>query len=298
VRVEAETVEIVFVGGTDRDAAHTVALAIERLEGFIAVSVELGFHAERGGLADLLEGKASLTGFASRMRDRWWNRDHGLSGLVSEEQLESAMERFGSHYLDDPVAAARQLFLDLTLPVVAEQGGRALVEGSPDNLRCAHLLQAMFPEARFVSAMRDGRDAASLLVAQGRAKDLPTGLMRWLDRVRCLDAGVRGEEEGTGYGLPSDQLHVVVLSQSADRQAGSDRVSAVLAGLRDFVGAGRESPAPDPGPSGPGLGECGSVETSRFGRWRLRRRYGRVLEELRREGVHCAPALTNAYTRS
>jgi hypothetical protein len=293
---QRERLEVVLIGGTDRNAGHAVAVAIDRFDGFGTGPVEAGFHAESGGLPDLLEGKASLVGFGSRVRNRWWRRDGGLGAIASEEQLEAALERLRSDYVDDPLPAARRFFLDLMSPPVTRRRGRRIVDWSGDNLRYAQILHQLLPEARFVSAIRDGREAALHLAAQGRVDDPVAGLLPWLERVRELDVGVHGNEDGGAYALPADRLHVIVLGRVESPEA-TDEASAALRSLRTFVQADGETAADTPLSTDSTLGALESPELSKADRRRLRRQYERALKTLRGEGVHAAAALSAAYER-
>ena len=66
-------------------------------------------------------------------------------------------------------AACRRLFFDL-LWFRAERGGRGrgIVEQSTDTVAQAATLVRLFPEARFIHVVRDGRDASASRVAQTR----------------------------------------------------------------------------------------------------------------------------------
>ncbi len=215
-----QTVELVFISGTDSEAGRLVA---EQQADPGGLPLTVGFHAEPGGLPDLLEGRVGLEGFASRTRDRWWGVDAQLRSSAGEDLLEGALARLAADYRSDPIAAARRLFFELTSPLARRCKVRALVEYSDQNLVHAQILHSLLPDARFVSAVRDGREAALALVAQGEVSDPVEGLGVWLQRVRELDVGVHGEEDGEPYELPTDRLDVVVL----ERTGGPAEVSRV-----------------------------------------------------------------------
>ena len=94
-------------------------------------------------------------------------------------------------------AACRGLFLDLLWPVTEAGDARpadGIVEQSCDVIAQAPTLVRLFPEARFVHVVRDGRDAASR-VSQTRGLVYPRnrrqGLEWWEARVRRIDEGAR-----------------------------------------------------------------------------------------------------------
>jgi hypothetical protein len=266
--------EFVFVSGTDEESAALTAAAIELCDGFGTGALRLGLHVEPGGLADLVEGRASRAGFAARARARRAEGAYDLSALGSEREFDEDVERLTAAYLDDPVEAARGFLLR----VAERHGTPALVEHSPDNLRHAQILSHIVPGARFVSAIRDGRDAADRMVASGEASDHEEALARWLARVRFLDAGAHGQTDGTPYALAGDHLHVTVVRGPEPLAEGSAEAKA----LRRFLGGETAEVGAPP---------TGSASHSR----RLRRSYERALHALRQENAHCAAALVAAY---
>ncbi len=154
-------------------------------------------------MPDLLEGRVTLAGFLEKLRDFWWHRvrvdgqPRGLYNLLTRKQFDAAVERFEADYPSDPVPACRQLFVDLLWPLATEQGKPGLVEMSSHNVREAQTLRRLFPEARFVHAVRDGRDAASSVTTKTWGPDgILKGIDWWADRLRAIEAGVRGTEDG------------------------------------------------------------------------------------------------------
>ena len=82
----------------------------------------------------------------------------------------------------DLVQASRTLFYDLLGPLAAEAGKPALVEMSCFTIAAAPELARIFPEARFVHAVRDGRDSGASKVDL-REKDAPPDGRRLGDRL-------------------------------------------------------------------------------------------------------------------
>src|SRR5262249_13065258 len=117
------------------------------------------FHSDERGLPALLAGQVGLDDFAGRLRRGWGNGAGGLAEPIDDPVLEREVERFAADYHRDPLAASRELFRSLMAPV--GDGGRGLVEASPGNLRQAQTLVRLFPDARFVHVLRDGRDVAA-----------------------------------------------------------------------------------------------------------------------------------------
>jgi hypothetical protein len=270
---------------------------------YAVVPIDARFHCDTEGLADLIEGRVSLKRFALKLREVWWGGGGGagrgrLDEVVPRDRFEASAERFASAYLDDPLGASRRLFAELLWPVAAAERRRGLVETSARNLHRAPTLARLFAEARFVHVVRDGRVAAFRLAETDWGPGDPlAGIDWWAERLRRVDHAVRGEEDGAPYSLGPDRLHVLVLDEllSGDREP-------PYAALREFVGIEDEPGAREfldrwLGPADRS-GEPVENGLSSWRRLRLRRKYERTLEALRREGVHCAPQLIEAYERS
>jgi hypothetical protein len=298
------TGELVLIGGTGRSGTHVLARLLGRHPRFAEVPIEARFHCNKRGMPDLLGGRVTLASFLEKLREFWWHRvrvdgqPRGLYNLITRRRLEEAVERFRTAYHGDPVGSCRRLFCDLLWPLAEEQGVPGLVEMSSHNIREAQTLRRLFPRARFVHTVRDGRDAASSVVTKtwGPDRILPA-IDWWADRLRAIDVGMAGSEDGTEYAIPADHLCVIVL----DDLVAGDREGS-YARLLNTIGAG-DDPAMraffDREMSG---------ETAHKGRWtaglgpierrRVRRRYERTLAALEREGNHVAGPLIEAYEHS
>lgn len=299
----SEPAELVFVGGTGRSGTHVLGRLLGSHPRFADVPIEARFHCNKRGFPDLLGGRVSLGGFMEKLRGFWWHRvrvddqPRGLYNLMTRAAFDEAAARFEAGYHADPVAACTRLFDDLLWPIAAEERKPALVEMSSHNVREAQTLRRLYPAARFVHIVRDGRDAASSVTTKTWGPDrIPAAIEWWAQRLRDIDAGVRGEEDGAAYALGPRQLHPLVLD---DLVVGEG--DAAYAGLLDFCGVADE-------PSARRFleGRMGAGAANR-GRWarglgsvaraRVRRRYERTLRELDAEGNHVAPPLIDAYER-
>jgi hypothetical protein len=291
--------DLAFVGGAGHSGVGPVARLIGCLSRYATLPIELGFHCGRRGIPDLLEGRVTVAGFVGAMRGRWWEGDggEGLARIVTRERLEAALGRFELTFRDDPVGACRGLVLELLEPFTEGAHQAGVVERSPGCLEGATMLDRMFPEARFVHAVRDGRQVAAARAGeQPCSAELVEGIEHWAQELRRIDAGVRVMEEGVAYGVWPGRLLVVPVCELAagDRERRYPDLLAFL-GAEDEPGARsfleRELS---------GALEAGSWDGG-LGRWerrRVERRYGRTVEELAEDGVHCAPELIAAYERS
>jgi hypothetical protein len=274
--------QLTFVGGIDRADAALVAAAIGATPAYAAVPVELEFHCAPRGIPDLLEGRITLAGFRDAIAERWWS--DRLEKIAAPQQLDEALKRLAAGYERDPVGACRGLFCDLAVPVAERAGRPGLVERSVGNLVHAPTLERLFADARFVHAVRDGRDVAARELPHGRsAGELLAGVERWAERVRAIDASVRVREDGAIYGVWPERLAVVVLGPGGE----------AFAGLRAFLDLEDDPPAPtalEPDRA-PGPVSEWKHGLSRRERRRVARRYARTLRALADDGIHCAPAL-------
>jgi Sulfotransferase family len=291
----------VFIGGTGRSGARIVGRLLGCHSRWADVPIEARFHCDERGMPDLLEGRIKLATFLEELRGPWWHRvgvdgvPEGLDNLVTGAEFDAVAERFAHAYLADPVRACRELFDSLLGTVALEEGKPELVETSSHNIEQAQTLRRLFPDARFVHVVRDGRDSALSMNGRAlRADRLVAGIDSWAERLRAIDSGVRGEEDGAPYWVPAERLTTVVL----DELVAGDRERAYQ-GLLSFLDVGDE---PEmrmtfecemrPGIAGHGGWAAG---LGRLGRRRVRRRYERALAALEREDNHAARPLIEAY---
>jgi hypothetical protein len=294
---------VIFVGGTGRSGTHVLGRLLGRHPRLAGVPIECRFHCNKRGMPDLLGGRVTLAGFVEKLRDFWWHRvridgePRGLYNLMTRRRFDAALERFQAAYHDDPLAACRGLFCDLLQPLAEEEGKPGLVEMSSHNVREAQTLRRIFPKARFVHSVRDGRDAASSVTTKTWGPDgIVAGIDWWADRLRAIDAGVRGEEDGSPYTLAPDRLCVVVLDDlvGGDREAAYARLAGFVeadedAAMREFFDRHMRPADAHLARWRDGLG--------RLGRLRVRRKYERTLAALERERNHVARPLLEAYAR-
>jgi hypothetical protein len=259
--------ELAFVGGVEHDVAVATGPAVEDPSTFAVLPVEVGFHCQPRGFADVLEGRMTLSAFRTAMRERWW--PERLDRIATAEQLAEALEQLDAGYRADPVGACRRLFFDLVGPFAARADKGGLIEHSAGALANAPTLERVFGDARFVHVLRDGREVAAARVAraEGPPRERPPGahalldaIEWWAEELRSIDSGVRVREDGAEYGVWPDRLRVMLVA----------------------------------GGSEPGGWDHGLTARERR---RVRRRYRRVLTELSERGVHCAPELIAAYQR-
>jgi Sulfotransferase family len=307
--------DLVFVGGTGRSGTHILSYLLDRHSRFHGVPIECRFHCNPKGLADVVQGRTEPEDFLRKLRGYWWHRVRvgdrayvkakwralgrgqvrGLHTIVEPEDFRAAADRFERTYAEDLLGASRNLFYDLLGPHAERAGKPALVEMSTFTIAAADGLARIFPEARFVHSVRDGRDSGSSKVSLRQKPHHPTdvssGIEFWADRLGQAERGVRG--------MPAadrERLRVI----SLDELVWSDREHA-YAELREFLGIDDE----------PAMREFletqMSAEAAHRERWRkglsepeqaeIVRVYEATLARLEAEDYHCAPVLRRSYER-
>jgi hypothetical protein len=229
---------IVFIGGTGRSGTHVVARMLGRHSSYENISNEVRFHVDPGGFPDLLAGRTTPEAFAKRLRGRWYRGValqraslRGLHRYVERPALNAATDRFLAAYSDDPEGACRALFLELLGPIAAAAGKPGLIEQSCDTVAQAPTLLRLFPDARFIHVVRDGRDTGASRVAQARwlakPRNLREGLEWWEARMLRINEGMKA--------IPDDQSIAVSLDELIEL-----RRRATYRRLRRFLGLKQE----------------------------------------------------------
>lgn len=288
---------IVFIGGTGRSGTHVLAKLLSRHPRFALVPVEVRFHVEERGFPGLLAGRVSKQEFVRRLRGFWWRgfqnlRRRGMFKFVDRERFERAVAAFEGRFDSEPEAACRQLFHDLLWFRVTDAGAWSLVEQSCDTISQAPTLVRLFPEAKFIHVVRDGRDASASRVAQThgliRPRTRRQGLEWWEARIRAIDAGARA--------IPPERLLTVSLDELLLLNRGGLRPLCRFLDVyvrRQMWRFFRVRM---------------SAERANAQRWRRRvsdrrageieRLYEQTLDRLEADGVRCAPLLRRTLERS
>lgn len=289
---------LLFVGGTGRSGTHVVAKILNSHSHFRKVPNEARFHTDPGGFPDVLAGETGPDLFIWRLRRHWYRNFEptrlsfrGIHRYVPKRRLEAASAAFLRRFGDQPEAACRQLFFDLLWPLATESAKAGLIEQSCDVVAEAPTLGRLFPEAKFIHVVRDGRDAAASRAGQSRLsrpRTIMGGLEWWEGRIRRIDAGARGVEAGRVYPVSLDEL------------VGGERRRTYRL-MRRFAGLRNEDAMLDY--------FQGRVKdrNAHLERWRasvperkqdeVDSAYREILDRLAADDVHCAPALISVYER-
>ena len=304
-----ENPDLLFVGGTGRSGTHVVSQLLSNHSHWARVPIEARFHVNPQGFPDLLAGQVTPEQFLRKLKRFWWRRIRagelapvvarrlafgrkvrGLHKIVPQERFDAAVAEFERTVGTNVDLACRNLFLDLLWPVAAEAGKPGLIEMSCFTIAESPTLIRLFPGAKLIHTVRDGRDAGSSKVSKRQKRSHPRdgleGIRWWEGRLRKIEAGVRG--------LPPDRLLTISLDELVD----GDRED-IYGQILDYLGLEDE----------PAMRRFFESEMSASAahkeRWRedldpdeqaaLVREYEKTLDRLEREDFHCAPQLRRAY---
>jgi hypothetical protein len=295
-----ELATLVFVGGTGRSGTHVLSQLISRHHRYGLVPVEVRFHTDPDGFPGLLAGEVTPEQFVKRLRGFWWKgfqtrRFRGMYRFVDRDRFDTAVARFEDEHGDDLEAACRNLFYDLLWFRTEGMGGedRGLVEQSTDNIAAAPTLARLFPEARFIHVVRDGRDASASRVSQTKGLVRPrtrvAGIEWWEERIRAIEAGADEIPEGKLLTVGLDELVRMQRARAALRPLFRYLGTTMTKRTRRF------------------FSKRMTTEEANKERWRegisaskanrIESLYVEALGRLEADGMRCAPLLRHAYER-
>jgi hypothetical protein len=276
----------VFVGGAPRSGTHIVAHLIGAHPRYFVIPYEVSVHCDwRVGIPAYLGGSIDRAELIDKFRTVWWRSplpwrpdlERGLFKLIEPAELEAALDAFRASPADDRLSASRSLAGTLFEGIAASSPKPGWVEHSPLNISSAPDVLSLFPNAKFIHVVRDGRDrACSIVPLPFGAESFAVAMRRWAQILR------RGE--AVAQLVPSRQHLVLQLEDLAvvDRERSYER-------LLDFLDL-----PDDPAMRSFFASEVGA-ERAHIGRWRtelsgaerdeLEAEYRKVIEELRAEGI-------------
>lgn len=126
-----------------------------------------------------------LEGFLRGMRGRWWLRPgptgtpRGLHRGFEREPFLAQVAAFEAAYPRGGREAAVRLVEALLGEKAMAEGATAFVDTTPPNAENAHRLIDLFPEAKVVHVVRDGRDSAASVVKKKWGPDRHLQALEW-----------------------------------------------------------------------------------------------------------------------
>lgn len=303
--------QLLFIGGTGRSGTHVLSQLLASHSRYARVPIEARFHVNPHGFPELLEGEVTPEQFLRKLNRFWWKRIRagevapvlarriafgrkvrGLHKVVEKDRYEAAVAEFERAYPADLDLACRNLFLDLLWPIAVEAGKPGLIEMSCFTIAEGPTLIRLFPEAKLIHTVRDGRDAGSSKVSKRQKRSHPRdgseGLRWWEGRLRKIEAGVRE--------LPAGKLLTISLDElvAGDRERDYERLLSFLEiedepAMRGFFDDEMSASAAHKERWREGLEPAAQDQ--------LEREYEKTLERLEREDFHCAAELRRAFAR-
>lgn len=157
------------------------------------ISIEENLQGKRNNLVSNilpLLGRSKLQSFQSYLGGSWWSevgkagKPRGLSQAISKEVLESTLVQLLQNFKGNPHGTARSFFYSLASAQIKKPGVKIFADSTPVNIMHANNLNNLFPEARFLNMVRDGRDVAlSVSKEKWGPNDPYQGLEWWANRV-------------------------------------------------------------------------------------------------------------------
>lgn len=203
----------IFVGGTGRSGTTVVGQLIGQHSAYHFIPIETRFHVAPRGLLDVISADVSTDEFAERMLGSFFARkgpgggDRGLQHITDADKVDTAAALFVKEFPADRYAAARRLVRRLLDPLAEANGKRAWVEMTPGNVSAASKLVRIFPEAKIVHTVRDGRDVASSVMSKDWGpSNIVDGIFWWSERLRDAEAQSRMIDDRSIHVVRFDEL--------------------------------------------------------------------------------------------
>lgn len=200
----------VFIGGTGRSGTTIVGDLLGRTARYALVPVEIRLHTDPGGFPDLFAPlerpslgrrgpyEQRLETFRDKVLGRWFKRPNrggtprGLQVIVGHDRLVSLLDLFERQFPLQRYRAAGRLMSGLLDPVASRAGKPAWVEMTPATANATALLSKLYPGARFIHCVRDGRDVACSIASRAWGPDTAgEALLYWANRLRDAEAQAR-----------------------------------------------------------------------------------------------------------
>ena len=157
------------------------------------LSIEENLPSKRNNLrAKIFDklGNSKKDFFIRNLNSKWWNevgkkgKPRGLTQGISKEELVIAIANFEKSFTEDRMRASQALFYELSAAQIRKEDIKYFADSTPTNMMQANYLYKLFPNAKFVNMIRDGRDAALSVSKEKWGPDYPhQALYWWANRI-------------------------------------------------------------------------------------------------------------------
>ena len=204
----------VFAGGTGRSGTTIIVNLLCRHPKFHAsLPREIKYLTERKGLIDFnfnrplseerslkelrnalvgkilpLLGKSNFDIFSSRIHGRWWSEvgkkgnQRGLIQSITQDVVDEALGQFEMNFKKDPKKASREFFFTLSAAQISSPDVVYFGDSTPTNIINAKYITQIFPEAKFINMIRDGRDVALSVSKERWGPSTPEQALLWWEK--------------------------------------------------------------------------------------------------------------------
>lgn len=240
----------IFVGGTGRSGTTIILNLLKNHENFhSSLPREIRYLTDRKGLIDLnfsrnmleqyslkeyrdeilsrllpLIGKRDLDMFVSRSTGRWWSqtgkkgKTRGLVQGITKNEFDEALASFLSAYETNTLESSREYFYKMSSAQFKKDDVRFFGDSTPPNIMNSQFLHGMFPEAKFVNMVRDGRDVShSVIREHWGPKDPFKALDWWKNRVIKADKALTRVPKENQFTLRLENLIQLKRQESLDQ---------------------------------------------------------------------------------
>ena len=170
----------IFIGGSGRSGTTLLLWMLDKHPNIASIKWESHFMVDEIGYPAIIEnGAEALPDFLKKMKDFWFRREvkninrpaywAGLCDDISEKAFYPALDGFEKNILDskdenERLKASRDFVDRLMTAFVTTRGKRRWAEKTPKNTIMTDFLLDLFPDAKIVNIIRDGRDVVASMV--------------------------------------------------------------------------------------------------------------------------------------
>ena len=98
---------------------------------------------------------------------------------ITKEQLDLAVVNFKSYFNSDKKRASRAFFYEISAAQIDDKNVKYFADSTPLNMIQANYIYKLFPNAKFINMVRDGRDVALSVSKERWGPDDPHEALTW-----------------------------------------------------------------------------------------------------------------------